>query len=139
MSSGPENKFIAAIHRLLPASVYHMKNHNVYTGGVADVWYSGRLGDLWIEYKFTVLPKRPGTIVSLVNDTKPMLSMLQQEWLRDRRKEGRDVAVVLGTPEGGIWFRGDEWDKPHRADALRALLLSKNEIAKTIQARVDSY
>ena len=28
MSSGPENRFIQSIHRLLGAEVYRLKNHN---------------------------------------------------------------------------------------------------------------
>ena len=53
MSQGPENAFIASIHRHLPSpeTLYRMKNHNEYNGGIADCWYSGKR-DLWIEYKF---------------------------------------------------------------------------------------
>ena len=47
MAAKPETTYIGRIHKLLPKSVYYMKNHNVYTGGVPDVWYSGIGGDLW--------------------------------------------------------------------------------------------
>ena len=100
MSSGPENRFIQAIHRLLPARVYRMKNHNPYVGGVADCWYSGTAGDLWVEYKLLELPKKPTTIVDLCGGSSPALSALQQEWLRNRHHEGRSVGVIIGTYTG---------------------------------------
>ena len=35
--SGPENTFIASIHRQLPVDLYHMKTHNEYISGPTDV------------------------------------------------------------------------------------------------------
>ena len=43
MSKGPENTFIASIHRCLPRSVYTLKNHNQYNGGIAGAGLLGRL------------------------------------------------------------------------------------------------
>lgn len=108
MSRGPENRFIASIHRLLPADLYHMKNHNSYVGGPADVWYSGKRGDLWIEYKYV---KNLPRVIDLMDLKKSYcLSALQQEWLRNRFREGRNVTVVLGYEKGGIVFTSLEWE-----------------------------
>ena len=77
MSSGPENRFIQSLHRLLPAQVYRMKNHNPYNSGIADCWYSGDAGDLWVEYKYeATLPKTRSVSADLAE--------LQKDWLRKR-------------------------------------------------------
>ena len=137
MSSGPENRFIQAIHRLLPARVYRMKNHNPYVGGVADCWYSGTAGDLWVEYKFLELPKKPTTIVDLCGGSSPALSALQQEWLRNRHHEGRSVGVIIGTRSGGVWRPGISWDKPMSSADLRAEILDKPKLAAIITGTVS--
>jgi hypothetical protein len=100
VSTKPENQFISGVHRYLP-NVYYEKMNNPYRGGTPDVWYSGALGDLWVEYKY--LPKVPkrGMIV-------PALSELQKRWIYGRRKEGRRVHVIVGCSQGGVWFLSDE-------------------------------
>ena len=138
MSSGPENRFIQAIHRLLPARVYRMKNHNPYVGGVADCWYSGTAGDLWVEYKFLELPKKPTTIVDLCGGSSPALSALQQEWLRSRHHEGRSVGVIIGTRSGGVWRPGISWDKPLSSADLSAEILDKPNLAAIITGAVSN-
>lgn len=131
MSRGPENTFIASVHKHLPESVYWMKNHNEYNGGIADVWYDGPCGDLWVEYKFIVLPKRSTTLVPVD------LSDLQAEWLRDRKFNGRNVAVVVGCKEGGVWFDDPRhWERSHPAAAFRSLIMTRQEIADRIMGAV---
>lgn len=128
MSAKPETTFIASIHKHLPRQgLYHMKNHNVYNAGVADVWYSGPWGDLWVEYKFAEVPKRDSTPVVLG------LSELQKRWLRDRYKEGRSVGVMLGCREGGVWFPGLNWETPFTAADLRSWLTPRHKLAELIQ------
>lgn len=122
----PENTFIQSVHRHLPAELYRMKNHNQYNGGIPDCWYSGPAGDLWIEYKFVILPKRDSTIVGIE------LSELQKNWLRSRHAEGREVGVIVGCPQGGAWFPGVTWDRPHSAVDFRALINSRQNLAATI-------
>lgn len=120
MSTKPETTFIARVHRHLPPTVYRMKNHNPYMGGVADVWYDGPEGDLWVEYKWLVLPKRADTEVSLVKGENPMLSHLQQKWLEDRWTNGRKVWVAVGTPEGVIpMMDPSSWSTTWTAGGLR--------------------
>ena len=105
MSSGPENRFIASIHRLLPTTLHWEKMHNQYRGGTADVWYSGWKRDLWVEYKFVDKIPRVGCII-------PDCTELQKEWLRDRHAEGRRVYVLVGHPKGGVLFvTPAEWEE----------------------------
>jgi len=137
--SQPENTFISSVHRHLPEmnDFYRMKNHNQYNGGIADVWYSGKK-DLWIEYKFIVVPKRNDTVIDLIAGTaksKPALSRLQQEWLSKRHAEGRQVAVVVGSKDGGVWFDGVSWKGTYTADAFKSALLTRAELAKLILTR----
>ncbi len=133
MSKGPENRFIESVHRLLPDTVYRMKNHNEYTGGIADCWYDGPRGDLWVEYKFIEVPKRDGTIIDLIGGRIPMLSKLQQTWLHGRFQNGRNVAVIVGCKEGGVWFSSGNWITAHTAGEFRQWLHPRQALAKRIQ------
>lgn len=133
--SQPENTFIASVHRHLPATLYRMKNHNQYNGGIADVWYSGK-NDLWIEYKFIAIPKRPDTIIDLIN--KPpkgdsVISTLQQEWMRNRHSEGRNVGVIIGSKDGGAWFSGLDWDKSYTAAEFSSWIVNRKKLAEIIE------
>jgi hypothetical protein len=134
MSRGPENNFIASVHRHLPATVYRMKNHNQYNGGIADCWYSGPKGDIWIEYKYAEVPKRPDTTINLC-DTK-FLSALQQDWLQGRYSEGRSIAVILGSKDGGLWLPGLSWQAPIRADYFKSWTLTRGTLAAFIVEHV---
>lgn len=96
MARGPENTFIAWVHRTLPTEVYRMKNHNTYNSGIADCWYSGNGGDLWVEYKYVKVPQRPTTRVDIG------LTELQKNWLSKRFHEGRNVCVAVGCADGVV-------------------------------------
>ena len=122
----PENTFIGSVHRHLPAELYHMKNHNQYNGGIPDVWYSGPAGDLWVEYKFVVLPKRENTVLTI------NLSELQKNWLRSRQNEGRAVGVIVGSKDGGVWFPGTSWGGDYTAGEFRTSIESRQNLAATI-------
>jgi hypothetical protein len=135
MSSGPENTFITSVHRHLPKSLYRMKNHNQYNGGIADVWYSGKKADQWIEYKFIVVPKRDGTVIDLIN--RPLkgdsvISSLQQDWLGKRHAEGRNVGVIVGSKDGGVWFPGLSWNMLYTADDFKQRLNTRQDLAGII-------
>ena len=131
MSRGPENNFISSVHKHLPAGLYRMKNHNQYNGGIADVWYSG-VRDLWVEYKFIAVPKRPETRIDLLTGKNPAISYLQQEWLRSRHGEGRSVGVIVGSKDGGIWLPGVAWDQTYTAADFLKHLKSRKELADEI-------
>lgn len=138
MSKGPENTFIGAVHRHLPAELYRMKNSNMYNGGIADCWYSGQQCDLWVEYKFLEVPKRTHTEIQLCDIKKPYaLSALQQEWLRDRYEEGRNVAVVVGSKDGGVVYPGMEWATFISTETFQRNLVTRKEIAEWITRYVN--
>lgn len=128
MSTKPETTFYTAVHKLLPKTVYREKMHNPYRGGTPDVWYSGNLDDLWIEYKYLkTVPKKAPV------DVKKHLTPLQRQWLSARYEEGRNVAVVIGTPRGSFVYEGSSWKdaKPTAAD-FDQNSLSKREVADFI-------
>lgn len=93
-----EGSFISKVHKKLPKTTYRVKFSDRYASGVPDTWYSGPTGDVWVEYKYQEVPGR-----------KPNLSDLQKSWLIDRHAEGRNVACVVGTPEGVIIYEGTSW------------------------------
>lgn len=131
MSSGPENRFIDAIHRRLKGLLHFEKMHNPYRGGTADVWYSGPESDIWIEYKW--LNKVP-----VKKPVKPALSGLQREWLRDRYNEGRRVYVVIGNPAGGMLFLDPkEWEEGLTASQRKTS--PKHVLADWIRDQVGNY
>lgn len=138
MSKGPENTFIGSVHRHLPAELYRMKNHNEYNGGIADCWYSGQQCDLWVEYKFLEVPKRPFTEIHLCDPKKPYgLSTLQQEWLTGRFEEGRNVAVIVGCKDGGVIYPRLEWGGFNNAQTFQRNLVTRKEIAEWITRYVN--
>jgi len=125
----PETTFTTSVHNHLPPgrrAPYWMKNNNLYTSGIWDVWYSGAARDLWVEYKFTTMPKRADTLVDVT------LSPLQVDWGMDRHEEGRDLAVIVGFKEGGIILLHREWEEPITQAEAIARLMSRKEIAQWI-------
>ena len=78
-------------------SVYRMKNHNAYVGGIPDCWYSNNASDLWVEYKYIPVSKPRKAVI-------PDLSELQIRWISDRFLEGRDVWVIVGCKAGGVVY-----------------------------------
>jgi hypothetical protein len=130
--SGPETRFYTAVHKLLPRTIYREKMANPYSGGTADVWYSGNFDDLWAEYKWIpTLPKQAPVCLD------KLLSSLQQRWLAGRHEEGRNVVVILGTPEGAWVFEGTSWTIPLPPDVIRTQGFSKQMIADYIKKRVS--
>ena len=130
--SKPETRYYTAVHKLLPPirELHREKMHNIYRGGTADVWYSGNLDDLWVEYKW--LAKLPvKAFVRLEKELTP----LQQQWLEVRHEEGRNVAVILGTPEGAWICEGVAWKEPLDPAAIRIRALSKQFVANYINKR----
>lgn len=133
MSSKPETVFIASVHKHLPPKpqLHREKMNNPYSSGTADVWYSGSLRDLWIEYKF--LPRVPSR--AAVVPTK-LLSALQLEWLNDRYAEGRNVGVIIGCPTGGVVLRDKEWENEIPAKEFATRIQSRSELAKWLTGQV---
>lgn len=99
----------------------------MYNSGQPDVWYSGHKADLWVEYKFVVLPKRDDTPI-VIN-----LSELQKAWLRHRHDEGRSVGVMVGCKEGGVWFPDTSWNQKTLAAEFRRKMLDRRTLASIIE------
>jgi hypothetical protein len=137
VSSKPETTFYNSVHRHLPSDVYREKMWNMYRGGTPDYWFSGRR-DLWVEYKFLVVPRRADTIIDLVAGRHPMLSHLQQHWLTERGKEGRSVWVIVGCKEGGVVMQyASMWKKKWQASAFRERVVDRAAVAKQIEIFVQ--
>ena len=132
MAVKPETTYIGRVHKHLPKMVYRMKNNNPYLGGVPDVWYSAGKSDLWVEYKY--IPKLPKSVPIRVPE---LLSSLQMQWLNDRRKEGRNVAVIIGCPSGGVLLRDYEWQNELTSSVYSALIKSNAELATWIKEQVS--
>lgn len=137
MSQGPETTFTGSVHRHLPAGLYRLKNHNQFHGGIADVWYSGGKADLWVEYKFLAVPKRDETVIDLCRAKGDMLSPLQQLWLEQRHAEGRNVAVIVGSKDGGVILPGLSWQPAMTAADFRKNLLLRKDVAGWIVRQVN--
>ena len=101
MAQGPENRFIARVHRKLAKDVYHMKNHNQYVGGVPDVYYEGNSDSLWVEYKYWASVKRSFTPEDIVSE-------LQHQWIQRAHNNNVSIAIIVGYKKGGVIIRPDE-------------------------------
>lgn len=148
MARKPENSFIGRVNKHLPIKklrtnaparakypqerwIHYEKMNNPYRSGTADSWYSGNKGDLWIEYKNLVrMPQRA--------DVKPqeMLSVLQLDWLKERYDEGRNVAVIVGCPEGGVLLLDRLWECSIAPDEFKSLIRSTAALAEWIHDSV---
>lgn len=126
MARKPEAQYTSGIKKLLGPGVYALKLCLPYTAGVADSYYDGPARDIWVEYKY--LNPIPPTI-NLVPDKNPMLSKLQQEFLKARHNNGRNVAVIVGSAKGGVIFPGLTWQQPISRDEFLARALSRQDIA----------
>lgn len=101
---------------------------------MADLWYSGPRGDLWVEYKFLRDGKIP--VRAAIDPTK-YLSALQLDWLNTQSGYGRNVWVIMGCKEGGVVLAyPHEWQKPIPPDEFRAVLRTRRELAEFIMAEV---
>lgn len=129
MSSKPETTFTHSIHRHLPKEVYREKMANPYRGGTPDVWYSGNKRDLWVEYKF--IPKLAVRVPNKIE-----LSELQRLWLEARQVEGRNVAVIVGCPDGGVVLRSP-FPREITTPDFQASLLSRKQLAAWIGSQVN--
>ena len=96
--------------------------NNPYSSGCADFWYSGNAADVWCEWKY--LPKVPVRALIL-----PNLSELQKNWLEGRYREGRNVAVVVGCPKGGVVYENRTWLEPLTPSEFLSRVLTRQQLA----------
>lgn len=138
--SKPETTFYTGVHGHLPSVdiLHREKMSNPYRGGTADHWYSGKQ-DLWVEWKFIIVPKLDTTMIDLCGGKKPTLSHLQQDWLKSRYNEGRSVLVIVGSAKGGVVYTTPlAWSEPITALSFRKFLQTRKEIAEYIIARTNA-
>lgn len=128
MASKPESNFRLKVEKKLPPTLHREKNANPFRGGTADCWYSGDKADLWVEYKF--LPRVPQR--GSVTCERLGLSPLQLQWLRGRYTEGRNVAVVVGTPAGGVIMCDLAWEKTHTVEGFQKKIVPVEDISQWI-------
>lgn len=128
-----ESTFHTSVNKHVPRDVYRMKNNNPFVAGVPDVWYSGNLSDLWVEFKW--LPRTPqrGSVLPV-----KLLSELQAQWLLDRHSEGRKVAVIIGCPDGGVVLPGDTWKREISVKEFSDLVQSRPALAQWITSQVQT-
>ena len=133
----PENTFIASLNRHLPplSELHREKMANPYRGGTADMWYSGPVRDLWIEWKF--VPKIPTR--ASVDLMKDYLSPLQAQWIETQVKFGRNVWVGVGCKDGGFVLEKFEWKRFITPDEFRNRLLSRADLARYIAQFVTGH
>ena len=135
MAAKPETTFSNAVRAALPEGVYSMKSSNPYIAGIPDLWFSGQKGDLWVEMKF--ISRLPATRIVRPYE---LLSSLQEQWLRARYEEGRNVAVMIGCKhEGklkGLVLRDLAWECDISPQEFYALIISKSELANFIKEQV---
>lgn len=128
-----ESAYTTAIGRLLPPEVYALKLSLPYTAGVPDSWYSGRGGDLWVEYKYLKhIPRE----VDLIGGKDPILTRLQQRWLFNRHGEGRHVGVIVGCKEGGVVLPDLDWMEPLSKADFQQRIWSRRQVADWIVGHV---
>ena len=105
-----------------------MKNHNEFIGGIPDVWYSGNLSDLWVEYKYLPISTPRKVVI-------PDLSVKQLHWIKCRRTEGRSVWVIVGYKHGGVIYTDiDDMERGIGPDDFLARTLSRKELALEIES-----
>ena len=97
-----EAGFKAKLRAKIKPHCYIQSMSSPAVAGTPDLWLSGKT-DLWLEVKYD--EKTKGAVT-------PKLSPLQSRWLEARAKEGRNVAVIVGTsPSVAILYRTD-WRTP---------------------------
>ena len=131
MASKPETNFTRRITKLLPDSIYHMKNNNMYVGGVPDLWLSGNKADLWCEMKYI----KPLPVSVPIRPAK-LLSALQMEWLNSRYDQGRHIAVIIGCEAGGVILQNKEWEKDIPIERFKSILKSPRDLADWIKEQI---
>lgn len=123
-----ESQYTQTVHKHLSKEIYRWKINDSFQGGIADAYYSGTNGDLWIEYKYLKsLPKKTSTQII------PALRSLQKKWLNARYSEGRNIAVIVGSPDGSIILASPkEWTTGLTCEEFKERALTRQETADWI-------
>lgn len=104
-----ESTYTQSVHRHLKGRCYVWKISDRFHAGIPDAYYAGDRGALWIEYKYDPRPR---------GHLKPALTKLQIRWLEQHHNMGHHVAVIVGTPQGGVLYPGISWKTPIHVEDL---------------------
>lgn len=130
MARKPENTFRQSVHRHLPSEVYQEKMANPYQGGAPDDYYEGSSDILWVEWKY--YQKLPLSVDLLNTKASVKLSKLQHCWLTRAHTNGRNVAVIAGSSQGGVIFRIPDLETPLTREEFLERAMTRQEIAAWI-------
>lgn len=106
-----ETNYWSRFRTFLIPRVYAWKIAASFVGGIPDWWGSGSEQDLWVENKRIDKDGPIPAILDLTNMNK-YLSFKQQDWLKKRYQEGRNVGVLVFSKEGHVYFPGLSWMEP---------------------------
>jgi hypothetical protein len=120
-----ENNFWKSLRKKLVPRVYALKLNVRYVAGIPDCWLSGKETDLWLELKY--LKKVP----PIVDPTK-LLSTLQKAWLMSRHQEGRRVGVLIGSPDGHVYYPGLSWESSVSRGSFISQTMTTTEVANLL-------
>lgn len=136
MALTPETKFRNKVHKYRKKHVYQQKENNQFRGGIPDDYYEsyGTPGILRVEYKFVAKP--PKVINLLSETTKPALSKLQQDWIDRCYGNGHQIAVIVGTNQGGIILTHRRWKKPITREWFEQNMKNPLEIMEWVERQV---
>jgi len=99
-----ESQRIRNLHKYLPSDLLVWKIQDTWHRGVADCYYSGPKGDLWVEYKSQTRTK--------LTAMRPRLSSLQLAWINKQSGFGRTVWVVVLTDDGHFILKDPaDWER----------------------------
>jgi len=127
---GPETQYKGHINKLIKASpcAIHIEGMaNPFRRGTPDYYYEGAFHPLWVEYKFLkLIPK----VLDLVG--KEILSPFQKTWLLRANKNGVYVAVIVGSPEGGLILSSNKWEAKFSKSWVLKHIKTKQQVADWI-------
>lgn len=115
-----ESQYTFSVNRKLSSDLYAWKINAQYAPGVPDCWYSGPFTDLWVEWKYKhKMPKKH----------KPNCSDQQLQWLNREYDNGRNVLVLVGSPEGIVFYEDKKWNSQHPV----GVIYSRNEVVHWLE------
>lgn len=126
-----ETQYWTRFRPLLVPRIYAWKINASYVKGIPDWWGSGTNQDLWCENKRIHNDGPVPELLDLCDHTK-YLSVNQQEWLRERHGEGRQVGVLVFSKAGYVFLPGLTWEVPIPREAFLSLTRTKHEMAEEL-------
>jgi len=123
-----ESGYLTGLRKRLAPFLYYLKINLRFGQGVPDVWLSGSKQDLWMEAKYA--QKIPPLLT--LTDDRYWLSRPQQEWLVKRHAEGRNVAVLVGSPKGDIFLPGITFQRPIPRDEFLSFAIKTKDMANKL-------